>query len=246
MIKDRQAERISCKECQFAQLCLAKQFSEKNMERLDRFIQKALIIDKGEHIYRYNDTVDYLYAVHSGSAKDYYIDEDGQEYINNFYFPGDILALEALPQKKYFFSAVAITQLELCMIPVNALLNEMQTFPELLNRILQINSNKMLNDKHLCPTTNAKLRIADFLVNILSRLEERYGKKDSFQLPMSQVDVSYMTGMAYETVSRVLHHLEEEEIIQVKNRQITVLNSTRLMTLGNDAKNLKQSIADKT
>ncbi len=240
MIKDRQQLGISCKDCKFAQLCIAKDFSVEDKTRMDRFIQKTKILNKGEHVYRDGDPVDYIYAVHSGTVKDYYVDENGQEYINNFYFVGDIIALEALPQKKYSFSAVALSKTTLCMIPVVSLLAEMQTFPALLKRFLHINSYKMLNDKHIRPTTNAKQRVADFLVNMLYRLEERDGKKDSFQLPMSQVDMSYMIGMAYETVSRVLHYFEEEKIIQIHNRQITIVNSKHLMSLGNNTHHLGQ------
>lgn len=241
MIKDRQQIGISCTDCKLSQLCIARDFSSEDKQRMDKFIQKVKILNKGEHVYRDNDKVDYIYAVHSGTLKDYYVDENGQEYINNFYFTGDLLALEAVPQKKYSFSAVALTKSTLCMIPVASLFAEMQTFPALLKRFLHINSYKMLNDKHIRPTTNAKQRVADFLVNMLYRLEERNGKKDSFELPMSQVDMSYMIGMAYETVSRVLHHFEAEKIIQINNRHITIINSKQLMSLGNNAIHLGQA-----
>lgn len=242
MIKDRHQAGISCKECKLSHLCIARDFSVEDKQRMDSFIQKVRILNKGEHVYHENDKVDYLYAIHAGTLKDYYVDADGQEYINNFYFPGDVLALEAISQKKYSFSAVALSDVKLCMIPVISLFAELQTFPALLKRFLQINSYKMLNDKHIRPTTNAKQRVADFLVNMLYRLEERNGKQQSFQLPMSQVDMSYMIGMAYETVSRVLHHFEEQKIIQIKNRQITIVNGKQLMSIGNDIQHLGQTV----
>lgn len=128
MIKDRQQSGISCKDCKFSQLCIAKQFSDEDKQRMDKFILKVKIINKGEHVYRDND-VDYIYAVQSGTLKDYYVDKNGQEYINNFYFVGDLLALEALSQKQYSFSAVALSKTILCMIRVVSLLTEMQFFP---------------------------------------------------------------------------------------------------------------------
>lgn len=242
MIKDRKLAGISCNSCHFSHLCISRQFSKEERERMDGVIQKVCIVNKGEHIYRSNDKVDYVYALHTGIAKDYYVDENGQEYINNFYFPGDVLALEALPQKKFSYSAIALSDTTLCMIPIASLYTEMLTFPALLKRFLEINSYKMMNDKHIRPTTNAKQRVADFLVNMLYRLEERNGKRESFQLPMSQVDMSYMLGMAYETVSRVLHYFEEIKVIQIKNRHITIIDSEQLLSLGNDTKNLGQPL----
>ena len=134
MIKDRKQAGISCKNCKFSQLCIAKQFNDDERLRMDRFIQKVKVLNKGEHVYRDNDTVDYIYAVHSGTLKDYYVDANGQEYINNFYFAGDLLALESLSQKRYSFSAVALNKTTLCMIPVISLFTEMQIFPALLKR----------------------------------------------------------------------------------------------------------------
>ena len=216
MIKDRTQAHISCTHCSISYLCLARQFSGEEKSRLDTFIRKVRIVTKGEHLYRDTDKVDYLYAVYSGSVKDYFVDENGQEYINNFYFPGDIIGLESVAKKKYAYSAMALSEAELCMIPINSLFVEMQSFPALLNRFLHINSHKMLNDKHIRPSTNAKQRVADFLVNLLYRLEERTGSMSAMQLPMSQVEMGNMIGIAYETVSRVLHLFEEQKIIRSK------------------------------
>jgi CRP/FNR family transcriptional regulator len=240
MYKERSDSNISCTNCTFSYLCIAKQFNQDEKQRLDKFIKKARIISKGEHLYRNNDKMDYIYAVYSGSLKDYYLDEDGKEYINNFYFPGDILALEAIPLRKYPYSVVALSDATLCMIPVNALFTELQTFPALLKRFLHINSYRMLNDKQIRPSTNAKQRVADFLVNMLHRVEERNGSNKAMQLPMSQLDMSNMIGVAYETVSRVLHYFESQKIIQIKNRQIAIVDVNRLKMLGNDTNHAQQ------
>jgi DNA-binding transcriptional regulator YhcF (GntR family) len=57
---------------------------------------------------------------------------------------------------------------------------------------------------------------------------------------MSQVDMSNMIGIAFETVSRVLHFFEQEQIIQIKNRQITIVDIHRLKALGNNTEHLGQ------
>jgi CRP/FNR family transcriptional regulator, anaerobic regulatory protein len=241
MLKERSQVNISCTGCSFSHLCMARQFSETDKKRLDGFIQKAKYIKKGEHLYRSNEKLEYLYAVYSGTLKDYYFDENGAEYINNFYLPGDVMALESLAKRNYVYSAVALSDAVLCMIPVNNLFTEMQTFPALLKRFFQINSFKMLNDKHIRPTTNAKHRVADFLINILYRLKERSDAESTkMQLPMTQVDMSNMIGIAYETVSRILHQLADDKIIQISNKSITVLNPKLLSTMGNDTRHLGQ------
>jgi CRP-like cAMP-binding protein len=84
------------------------------------------------------------------------------------------------------------------------------------------------------------------LVNMLYRLQERNGPQTSMQLPMSQVDMSNMIGIAYETVSRILHQFADQKIIQIHNKHITVVNSELLRALGNDAAHLGQTVPPPT
>lgn len=240
MNKLRDSANINCATCLNKHLCLPQNLPEEDVKILNEVITKYQFVEKGGHIYRVNEKQDYLYAIYSGSCKDYAISEDGDEYINNFYFAGDIMGLESIPLKRYFFSAKAISDCYLCMIPMERFLDATVTSPAILKRFINICSYKMLNDTHIRRSTNAKQRIADFLLNIIYRIEERNNVSDNISLPMTQMEISNQVGMAYETVSRILHAFADEEIIKIDNKQVNIIDINKLKNLGNNPVELGQ------
>src|SRR5258708_38251410 len=112
---------IHCATCHVKQLCLPRELIDEEVERLNHIIDKIKFAQKGEHIFHVNDDMQNLYAVYSGSCKDYSLDEKGTERIDNFYLPGDFIGLESMPQRKHFFSLVALEDTQLCMIPIDLL-----------------------------------------------------------------------------------------------------------------------------
>ena len=232
MHKNRANLGISCGSCPSSHLCITRGLSKELANEINNLITKIAIIQPGEHLYYIHDNLEYLSAVYSGTCKDYFIDMDGQEYVNNFYLSGDILGLESIPGRKFLFSAMAITKTEICLIPYEALLEKAGDNLMLQNRLLNIMAYKMQNDKQIRLKTNAKQRVADFLLNMYRRIEERNKVANKLQLPMSQFDISNLLGLAYETLSRILHGLAKENIIKLVNKEIHIVDVEALQAIG--------------
>lgn len=241
MFKSRASQHIHCNRCAVKQLCIARNLPEEDVEQVNQMIGKLKIVSKGEHIFHASDPLEHLCAIYQGSCKDYKLDENGNEKIGNFYLTGDIVGLESLPQRKHLFSLVALEDTQLCLIPVTELLQLMQQNATLLQRVINITSYKMQNDQLVCMTTNAHHRIADFILNILYRLYERFGKQNEIRLPMSQLDISNYLGMAHETVNRVLRKLDHDKIINIQNKVIRIIDVDRLKALATSQERLGQT-----
>jgi CRP/FNR family transcriptional regulator len=78
---------------------------------------------------------------------------------------------------------------------------------------------------------SAEERLASFLLSLSSRYEERGLSATSFNLSMSRQDIGNYLGLAIETVSRLFAHLQEEKILVVSRRQITILDLDRLKSM---------------
>lgn len=228
MLHNRHDLSISCSTCKVSNLCLAHQLGEDELKALDNIIVNAAIFEKNEHIYYLNDKADYLFAVHSGCCKEYATDVEGKEYVNNFYLPGDLMGIEAFTSRVYPFSAVALEPTQLCVIPINQLLSIVSDSSNLPIRLLTIFSNKIKNDTSIRLTTNAKQRVADFLLNMSLRLSERGHSPEEFPLPMPQLDVSNKIGVAFETVSRILHIFQKQDIISINGKRICIKDIEKL------------------
>ena len=49
---------------------------------------------------------------------------------------------------------------------------------------------------------------------------------------MSQFDISNLLGLAYETLSRILHGLVKENVIKLVNKEIHIVDVDALKTIG--------------
>jgi len=227
MSKNRAKQGISCQQCQFNSLCLGGKIGEEAHDELNNLITTLREVKKGEYIFHTQDIQTNLYAIHKGSCKDFILDEEGKECISNFYFPGDIIGLESIPHQKHWFSMVALEPTELCVIPIDGLFALMQKHSELLRRFVYITSYKAQNDYQVSMSTNAQQRIADFILNIVMRLQERQQTLE-YPLPMGQVDISNFLGMSHETVNRIIQKFRRQKIIALQKKSIQLLNLDEL------------------
>ena len=79
----------------------------------------------------------------------------------------------------------------------------------------------------------AESRLATFLLSIASRLEKRKLPDDSFQLAMSRSDIGNYLGLAEETVSRMFTRFQEDGLLTVQRKLITLEDKDRLEEICN-------------
>lgn len=242
-IRRRSELNVSCSTCPVAKLCLPKHLQQTDIQHLDQLISHIQLVNPGEHIYYTNDEMKYLFAVRSGAFKDYKVNlMDGNERINNFYFAGDVLGLESLATKKYYFSAQALTLSQLCLIPIIKIEQSIAT-NYLIHSLVKTCSQALYNDKSFAQITNAKQRIANFLLNLHQRLHERNLPCEPMQMPMTQLDIANKLGLALETVNRVLHNLAKEKVVALHNAHaLQILNFSTLESLGVNETQLEREL----
>lgn len=222
---------IHCNDCPVSALCIAHNLSTEEKEKLNAIMTRVHFMRSGEHLYLQDQKMQHIYAVYSGCCKEYIVDEDGNEKITGFYYPGDLLALESLSSEKYHFSVVALEASQFCAIPVDALFKLMGESPTLLREFIYQMSNKLQKARNITVATDAKRRIAAFLLDIFYRSHEEKAGSDFVHLSMSQYDISNLLGLAHETVSRTLHTFQYEHIIKIMKKDIYITDIDSLRTI---------------
>ena len=66
------------------------------------------------------------------------------------------------------------------------------------------------------------------------RMQERHWKEDEFNLMMPRQDIANYLGMAVETVSRLFASFQNDGLIDVDRRHITILDMDRLKAMVGD------------
>jgi len=222
---------VACSSCCLRHVCLP---SELDQVELDRFVEIAAAkrkVARGASLYRSGDGFESLYAVHSGAFKTVGLSRQGDEKITGFHLAGELMGLEAISSGHYGYSAVALEDSEVCVIPFAQLEKMAITVPVLQHQLLRVLSSDISRDQglmQLLGSMSADQRLAAFLLS-MSRRHERLGFSASrFVLRMTREEIGNYLGLTLETVSRLMSRFQREGLIGVRQRDVELKNALRL------------------
>ena len=217
--------RASCANCNMQELCLPRGLSSTDLEKLELVVKGSRPIHKGKHIFRINDPFECFYAIRSGSVKSYIIDEQGEEQIIGFYFPGEILGFDAIEQEQHSSSAVAMETSTFCALPYDKLSDICHEIPDLQNQLFRLLSRELSKENKLLLSINrrsAEERIATFLISLSSRFKKMGYSEREYNLPMSRQEIGNYLGLTIETVSRFLSRFQSNGLITINRKAIRI------------------------
>jgi CRP/FNR family transcriptional regulator len=228
----------NCSDCRLSTICLPIALGAEEIEQLDSIIQRSKPLRKGEHLYRVNDTFSSVYAVRSGTLKAYTLTDDGKEQVTGFYFPGEIVGMDGISKNTQASSAKALETSAICEIPFEKLEELSSKIPSLQRHFFQLLSHEIAEDQQLITLLSkntAEERIASLMLSISARNARRKLSAINFRLPMSRTDIGNYLGLTVETVSRVFSRLQKNNILEVDNKEITILSPEGLRKMANSA-----------
>ena len=172
-----------------------------------------------------------LYVIRSGSAKSGYCTENGHEHVRGFHLPGEVIGLEAFGDGESTCDVVALEPSTSCRIPLSQVERLMEELPGLRREILRLLAQALEDAQRLradLGMTDARGRIARFLVDLSRRVERRGLLSTQLSLSMSRGDIASHLGLTLETVSRVLGVFKREGSVEVRARCIKLLRPEAL------------------
>jgi CRP/FNR family transcriptional regulator len=221
---------VACRNCTLSELCLPIGLAERDLEQLDRIIQRRRPVKRGEHLYRAGDRFGAIFAVKSGSFKTYTDTQDGREQVTGLYLPGELFGLEGIATGGYCCSAQALERSSVCELPFEALEGLGAQVPSLMRQMLRVMSREIGHDKRVLQATKAgaERRLAAFLLSLSERYEARGFSATEFRLTMSRADIGNFLGLADETVSRLFTRFQEDGLLSVERKHVRLHDVARL------------------
>ena len=226
--------RAACEDCSVRRLCLPVSLDGDALTLMDRLVQTRNPLKKGEHLYHAGQEFKSLFAVKAGAIKTYGLTADGREQITGFHLAGELVGMDAIDATVHPCSAVALESTEVCELPFDRLEKAQQELPVLQHELARIMSREILREQHmlmLLGSTSAEQRLARFLLNMSERMQARGGASNEVRLCMTRQDVGNYLGLALETVSRQLAHLQDSGAISIQNKVITLLDAGQLQKI---------------
>ena len=230
-VVDLEKLRRSCAQCSLHVLCLPAGIGSTDLQQLDAIVRNRRPLEAGESLFRSGQALSSLYVAREGAFKTVATSEDGETQVIGFHLPGELMGLDALGSGFHACDAQALTRATVCEVPMGQLESVCSQLPGLQHQLLRIIGQGINRDQshmEMLGRRQAAERVALFLHGLSERYRLLGRSGDMFVLPMSREDIASYLGMVIETVSRTLTKMQEDGVIAVRGRQVTVLDAGRM------------------
>jgi CRP/FNR family transcriptional regulator len=228
--------KVACSGCNLRELCLPVGMSDEQLQRLDAIVATRRTITRGESLFHAGDAFSSLYAIRTGFFKTCVSSEDGRDQVTGFQMAGELLGLDGIGTDRHTCDAVALEDSQVCVIGFHQLEDLSRDLSDLQRHFHRIMSREIVRDHGvmlLLGSMRAEERLAAFLLNLTQRLRTRGFSGSSLVLRMTREEIGSYLGLKLETVSRTFSKFQDDGILDVKQRQIHVLNPEALQALVN-------------
>lgn len=231
--------KVACASCNLRELCLPVGLNAGELQQLDGLVAKRRSVARGDHLFRNGERFEALYAVRTGFFKTCVGSEDGRDQVTGFQMAGELLGLDGISSDHHHCDAVALEDSSVCVIPYAQLEGLSREFTVLQHQFHKIMSREIVRDHGvmlLLGNMRAEERLAAFLLNLTQRLQARGFSASSLVLRMTREEIGSYLGLKLETVSRTFSRFQDEGLMEVKQRQLRILDQAGLQALVNNSR----------
>ncbi|WP_175891159.1 helix-turn-helix domain-containing protein [Burkholderia cepacia] len=233
----RQASNIACKTCAMAGLCTRSSIDNLTHERLNAAVHCVRTVHRGHALYRPGDTFASIYAIRAGSFKTVVMHQEGHEQVTGFGIVGDTLGIDGIATGRHSCEAIALEDSSVCAMPFDLLEMLCREVKAVQRHVHQMLGAEIVRESvlmMLLGTTTAEERVATFLVDLSKRWQTRGYSAAAFTLKMTREEVGSYLGLKLETVSRMLSKLQGRGLIEVRGKDLRILDIDGLQKLATD------------
>ncbi|HEX8937582.1 MAG TPA: Crp/Fnr family transcriptional regulator [Sphingomicrobium sp.] len=219
----------------FAQRMGSSGLSNSEVSALMDLVQPSRMVRAGGLIRRRNSHSPFTHFISSGWAGRCDDLELGSRQITNFLVPGDFCDLHEDALGPIDHDIVALTSASVGSLPAEALLGLEAAHPAIARAMwgFSLNESAILR----AWITNLGRRESDArIAHLLCELFERLSRSGlagdhSFQMPLTQQDLSDALGITAVHINRMLQRLRAMKLIHLENRVLTLLDVEGLRSL---------------
>lgn len=204
--------RADCQHCGIRHMMLFSGLGESDFDDLLKPIDN-LLYSSDCMLYGQEDEGNCVYSIRSGYIKLEQLQLDGSVRIVRLLGRGATVGLEVLLDKRYRHSAVALTELSVCRIHHNTIVQLEEKHPELKEKLMQHwDQHLTFADRWISEISSGPVR--DRILELCCYLAELNGGKDKPIRFFGYEDMAAMIGVTRETFSRSVAELKKEGILE--------------------------------
>lgn len=186
-------------------------------------ISSVVSKEKKEIFFLEDEEGSHIYFLLSGVVKLSKTNDEGKEAVIHFVKSGELFAEILLYLKnRYPVTATALEDCEALAIDSKKLFDQIQRQPEFSMKLIGVLAGRIKYFVNMIEN----LTLADTRKRFLSYLNNIAEKQNSkiVKLPVNKGELALLLGSTPETFSRLLKKLTEEEVIEVRGKEITLID----------------------
>jgi CRP/FNR family transcriptional regulator, anaerobic regulatory protein len=204
--------RAHCDKCHIRKLMLFSELPDTAFHQLLQPIDHFLY-PTGSVLYEAGSDKEFIYSIRRGIVKLKHIAQDGSSRIVRLLGNGAAIGLELLDgAPSYHHTAIALTPVDLCKIPLSTIRQLENDHPKLCVQVSQQLQNQLnIADQWIVAlsTGAARQRVAQLVL----LLERFFSEDNGAFILINREDMAAMTGIAVETVSRMIADFKRQKIL---------------------------------
>ncbi len=210
--------------------------SPAELLRVDELVTTRRMVKRGASLFFNGEPFTALFAIRTGFFKTSVATEDGRDQVTGFQMAGEIMGLDGIVNDRHTCDAIALEDAEVCVLPFDRIEEISREINALQSHVHKIMSREIVREHGvmlLLGSMRAEERLAAFLLNLVQRLQTRGFSSSALVLRMTREEIGSYLGMKLETVSRTFSKFSEDNIIEVKQRQIHIKDADALKRIVN-------------
>ncbi len=217
----------TCSECTLKSNAVSI-LNKNELSILDEGCSK-ISFKKGELIFKEGVPSQYITYIRSGFVKLCKAGFRETDFILSISKKGAYLGIQNLNAKSKvnYFSAIAITDSEVCFIDIDCFGKLLKQNGEFALEVISYIFNDEMNyfDRLV---NNVQQQLPGRLAHALLYFTNQVYNKNTFNLNLTKAELASLIGTSREAVSRMLKKFQDDGIIEMENRTITILNNKKL------------------
>jgi len=233
MLKCSFDDGTGCENCKFPVSTIFHSLSKNSLKEL-RVNKVDLFVKRKQNIFVQGNVPQYVYIIRKGKVKVYILGENGKEQIVRVAKEGDTIGYRSLLNKgKYFATAIAMTDCELCAVTKSFFFEELERNPVLAKDSLTLLAKQLRNSENRMFSLaykSVKERIAEGIL----MLAEAYGYEEDQQTIAVQLyrkDIADFAGVTVETAIRNLNDFRRDNLVEIDHKRIKILEPEKLFEI---------------
>jgi CRP-like cAMP-binding protein len=209
--------------------------SSEEIQLLDELQADRIVVRRHREIITEGRATDQVYAQIDGFSICSQVLRNGGRQVLNVKLPGDLIGFPVAFFERAQYTVTALTDTVLAPIPHARLLQLNRTRPQLAAKLFwSFATDAALYVDHLTSIgrRSAVERVANFLMEMLARLNVvGLADENSFQLPLTQEQISDALGLSAPHLNRTLRELRADDLLELRDRRVVIKDVDALRAL---------------